>query len=300
MLPWAIRNQIVGQGENYIAQFLMKNPYDPVQGGITAGAMVTRIVANIKTYGINIIPQALFPSYSPMLSIEMLPGLLRPLGVLATLLSILGFVHKARKKVTFLELYTIFFLGICVLWPEVWSGMRFIVPLVPFVIYYFLVGAAVLAGKLSSGFSPSLGKGLIAVVVFLLIISGITGLNKASRRLHIYPPAWQNYFQAARWCRENTPEESIFVARKPSLFYLRARRQVLNYPYTTDTEKMIAFMKENGVDYVIVGHLSGTTGRYLVPAVQANREKFEVVHVVEDPNTVVLKTVGLLPEGKEQ
>ncbi|MFC1683064.1 hypothetical protein ACFL0G_02485, partial [Candidatus Zixiibacteriota bacterium] len=153
------------------------------------------------------------------------------------------------------------------------------------------------AGKLSSWSSPALGKSVIVVIVILLVISGISGLNTASRRLHIYPPAWRNYFEAAQWCRDNTDQEDIFVARKPSLFYLRARRQVLKYPYTADHEEMMAFMAENGVDYVIVGHLSGTTGRYLVPAVQANSDKFQVVHMVEDPNTLVLKTVGLTPSG---
>jgi len=298
ILPWAIRNQTVGQGESYIAQFLLKNPYDPTLGGITAGGMLTRIISNIKTYGINIIPQALFPSHSPLISIQSLPGILLPLGVLATLLTILGFVHKVKKKITLLEIYTVLFLGICVLWPEVWSGMRFIVPVVPFVFYYFLVGVATLAGKLSSWSSPALGKSMISVIVILMVISSISGLNTASKRLHTYPPAWQNYFYAAQWCRDNTDQEDIFVARKPSLFYLRARRQVLRYPYTTDHEEMMTFMAENGVDYVIVGHLSGTTGRYLVPAVQANSDKFQVVHMVENPNTLVLQTIDLIPSGE--
>jgi hypothetical protein len=89
------------------------------------------------------------------------------------------------------------------------------------------------------------------------------------------------------------------VARKPSLFYLQAQRQVLIYPYTADTGEMIAFMVRNQVDYVIVGSLSRTTDRYLLPAVQKYIDKFHLVYGLDNPRTWVLKTGGLSPKKEE-
>jgi hypothetical protein len=116
-----------------------------------------------------------------------------------------------------------------------------------------------------------------------------------------YVPQWENYFQAAEWCGQHTPPESICLARKPSLFYLRARRKVLNYPYTADTSEMMAFMIENEVDYVIVDGFTwtGTTERYLKPALLEHRDRFQVLHRLERTNTLVLRFLKAPPGGGE-
>ena len=99
----------------------------------------------------------------------------------------------------------------------------------------------------------------------------------------------------AEWCRENTQEDSIIIARKPALFYLKSSRKVLNYPYTSDAEQMIGFMAKNHVDYVIVDSFTwtATTIRYLIPTIQRYSENFKVVYAIQNPTTLVLKTSGL-------
>ncbi len=173
------------------------------------------------------------------------------------------------------------------------------IPVVPLLTYYFLVGLQGVAANLGTKLTPLIGKSLIWLVAILMITSSFSGLATASERLQLYPPRWQNYFLVAKWCREHTPEESVFVARKPALFYLLARRPVLIYPYTADIEEMIAFMARNQVDYVIVDNLSRTTDRYLLPAVQKHIDKFHLAYGLDNPRTWVLKTVGLSPEKKE-
>ncbi|MCK4596494.1 hypothetical protein KAU04_00590 [bacterium] len=299
VLPWALRNQAVSEGGGYLDSFVMKNPYNPDLGKITAGDMLLRMQNNLKTYGILVILQALFPSLSPYASHKGFSGVLPILGVLATLLTLVGFVIKVRRSITFIELYIFFFLGVCVLWPEMWSGVRFVIPMVPFLTYYFLVGLQGVAANLGTKLTPLMGKSLIWLVAMLMITSSFSGLATASERLQLYPPRWQNYFLVAQWCREHTPKESVFVARKPSLFYLFAQRQVLIYPFTADTEEMIAFMVRNQVDYVIVDNLSRTTDRYLLPAVQKYIDKFRLIYGLDNPRTWVLKTVGLSPEKEE-
>jgi hypothetical protein len=300
VLPWTLRNQAVADGGSYADVFLLKNAYNPALGKITAGDILARMKSNLNTYAIFVIPQALFPSLSPSAGYRGSSELFYILGLLATLVTLLGFILKVRRAIGFLELYIFLFLGVCLLWPQMWSGMRFLIPVVPFLSYYFLVGLWSLAKKLGSKLHPLWGKSLIWLLVTLMIISSFSGLVGASRGVKGYPPQWHNYFLVAEWCREHTPQESIFVARKPWLFYLSARRLVMNYPYTTDTEEMLSFMVRNQVDYVILDGFSwtGTTARYLWPAVAAHRDNFQAVYGLDNPKTWVLKTVGF-PHQKE-
>jgi hypothetical protein len=294
VLPWALRNQAVADGGGYLDVFLLKNAYNPALGKVTAADMLTRMMSNLKTYAVFVIPQALFPSLSPSAGYRGSWGFFYVLGLAATLVILLGFILRLRRSIDFVEMYLFFFLGVCVLWPQMWSGMRFLVPVVPFLTYYFLVGWWGLAQKLGSKLHPLGGKCLIWLIVVLMILSSLRGLAWASGRVKRYPPQWENYFLIAQWCREHTPQESIFVARKPWLFYLRARRLVMNYPYTTDTEEMLSFMAKNQIDYVILDGFSwtGTTARYLWPAVAENRDKFQAIYGLDNPQTWVLKTVG--------
>ena len=299
VLPWMLRSRAVAGGEGYLAQIMMRDPYKPALGKINAADMFTRVESNLKTYMAFVIPQALFP---PLSSRAGRQGIYPVLGLAATLVAMLGFVLQARRSRGFMELYSGCFFGICIIWPQMWSGMRFLIPIVPFLIYYFLVGLRGLAGAMGSRLAPLVGTLLILSVLVVVVISSLTGLARGgqarpSGHVRPYPPEWQNYFDVAEWCREHTPEGSIFLARKPSLFYLRARRPVMNYPYTADTEEMMVFMAQNRVDYVILDGFSwtGTTARYLVPALQKHRDKFQAVYFVENPRTWVLKTVGLSP-----
>jgi hypothetical protein len=192
-----------------------------------------------------------------------------------------------------LEIYAALFLGVFILWPEMWSGMRFLIPMIPLLIYYFLSGLRAFMRILGARLSLRAGQLLVAVVVVVLLFSSASGIARASGRLYRYPAQWENYFAAATWCRQNTDAGSIFVARKPSLFYLQARRKVLNYPYTSEAARMMSFLAENGVDYVLVDGFTwtGTTRRYLIPAIEAHRERFQPVYRLENPDTWMLKVV---------
>jgi hypothetical protein len=300
VLPWALRNQAVADGEGYWDHFLLKNSYNPALGKVTLGDMLARMTSNVKTYGVFVIPQALFPTLYPRTSHRGFSGILPVLGVIITLVTLAGFVLKARRSLTFTEFYIFFFLGVCLVWPQMWSGMRFIIPVVPFLIYYFLVGLWGIAGSTAARLTPLVSRALVYLVLALMLISCFSPLVRASGRSNQYPSEWQNYFLVAQWCREHTPEGSVFVARKPSLFYLRARRLVLNYPYTADTEEMMTFLAENRVDYVILDGFTwtGTTARYLVPAVMKHKDKFQAVYGLDNPQTWVLKTMGFSSQAE--
>ena len=115
------------------------------------------------------------------------------------------------------------------------------------------------------------------------------GSYLAGDRYAGYPANWRHLFEAGDWIRENTPDTSVVTVRKPRLFYLHTGRKVDGYPYTTDTDQVLA--RITSTDYVVIDAVSGTTYRYLVPAVQKHPGRFKLVFRKENPFTGVLEVV---------
>ena len=61
---------------------------------------------------------------------------------LLSALVLAGFISVVRKKITLAEIAVVTSLGVTVLWP--WETVRFVLPLIPFLTFYFLVGCALL------------------------------------------------------------------------------------------------------------------------------------------------------------
>ena len=98
----------------------------------------------------------------------------------------------------------------------------------------------------------------------------------------------------ARWASANTPEGAVIANRSPATFFLFSRRQGDLYPYSRDDAEVIRGLDEMGADYVLVDRLSATTGLYLIPAVAANLDRFEVVHAIGgEEGTVLLRMLSI-------
>jgi hypothetical protein len=104
-----------------------------------------------------------------------------------------------------------------------------------------------------------------------------------------YAINWRRLFEAADWVIENTPESSVITVRKPRLFYIHTGRKVNGYPFTTDRDSVFAEISRT--DYVVIDAVSGTTYRYLIPAVQEHSADFKTEFVRQNPLTAVLKVL---------
>jgi hypothetical protein len=58
---------------------------------------------------------------------------------------------------------------------------------------------------------------------------------------------------------------------------------------------VITGLDEMGADYVVVDRLSATTSLYLIPAVTANLDRFEVVHTEGGENGTILLRMLPIP-----
>jgi hypothetical protein len=85
--------------------------------------------------------------------------------------------------------------------------------------------------------------------------------------------------------RNNTSENAVFVCRKPTLFALESGRRSISYPFTDDRDSVLKAI--SGAEYIVIDQISGTTARYLIPALMTKREGYYVRY--ESNGTLVVE-----------
>jgi len=125
----------------------------------------------------------------------------------------------------------------------------------------------------------------------LLNIEAYSEYNKKSKSN--YPKAYSNYFSLAAWADKNTDMNDIFIARKPQFFYLYSGRKVKKYKNTLDDKELLKDLEKRNASYVVIEQLGyGSTARYLVPAIQKNMSRFQIVKQLKNPDTFLLRFVN--------
>ncbi len=293
-LPWYIRNKSLG-GNAYMSQLSMKNPYRPELGYMGFTDWFVRIWHNLSRYITREIPSAVFnfietPDHTTVItSKEWMIGLLLVAVVLFGLFRI-----KKHFKIIFF--YLLAYFGILMLWPEVWFGSRFIIPLIPLLTFLFINGVFELVTLIVHKLVPTIKAPMVHVALVLLTLFSIKSYsNNTLSYLKFaakseYPDNYRNYFDLAKWIRDNSPDSSITSCRKGQLFYLFSKKYVTNFKSTLNTEEQVEFLKEKGVNYVIFDQLGySSTGRYLYPAIKRYPEKFKVIKMIKKPDTYLME-----------
>jgi hypothetical protein len=290
----------------YLVQLLQRNSYDPEQGLATMAEMVTRIVTNIVTYTTDILPHSILPSLT-----EAYAGPAKLIGSVLVVIMLIGFIRNLFLKSRIASLYALFYCGILSMWQAQWSSSRFLSGILPILFFLFIAGltalqellaktegASFIAGlrkKFTAALAPVSVLGIIGVWVLVLISASDSTAyqlrgNDPNRQL---TADWINFYSCADWIRQNTPQSAIVVSRKAELVYLRAKREGMLYPYSHDPEKVIEAIKTNHASYIIFDSFfwTGTTGRYLYPALLRHPEMYRIVYALRNPDTYVLEIV---------
>jgi hypothetical protein len=285
VLPWFIRGQKLGGG-SYINQLTLINPYNPDLGRAGLGDYVARMMANLKRYITIEIPHGLFPSREALYNESATFGMW-VFGFLLIGLVVYGIVKTPRFR-PLIAGYLLGTFGILMLWPDIWNGVRFMLPVVPLVLYYCLKGMFELMQGLLSFLS--IGKRLHPAI-FLVIGAFQLGSVQALHHDAKAPIGgnWANYFEIASWIKSNTPANTIVACGKPELFYVYSGTPTFRFKFTRDDQELLEHLKERKADYVVIDQVYGNTVNYLLPAVQKNPDKFEVILQLQNPETYLLK-----------
>lgn len=283
LIPWLIRNAHYSQTGGYIDQFLAKNMYQPDLGRIGIADFLGRIFNNFRAYIFAILPQSLFSAITAK-------PLLFLLGLLST--TLLGYeLYNRRREWSIFEFFLIFGFPLQLIWPAVWTSDRFLLPLLPVMIIYLLLGLIRLSARIKY-LIPALSIFFILVntlAIFAQARAAVTNNRAYLRGDHYagYEPVWRRYFETIDWIKKNIPDDKIILNRKPEFVYLLSGHKSFIYPFTTNSDKMQASI--NQADYILLDYCWNTTPMYLIPALNKEPDKYEVAYRTRPPEFYVLK-----------
>jgi len=205
--------------------------------------------------------------------------------IIAPILSIItlyGFLNCLIKKTRIVEYYVIFFMLILFIWPwSVSAGARFIVPIIPFIFYYFFFGIKELS-RLIKGREILRKRLLIATISLLFILnikeSILFAVNK--ERLHSYSQKQlKDFLETVKWVKENTPENAIFASYVDSPMYFYFGRKTKVIPPLADTHEIMNTINSNKIDYIVIIPVIHEVKYYLQPTLRENLNRFiEIYH----------------------
>ena len=290
-LPWFIRNRSLG-GNGYVSQLLLKNPYREELGTMVLSDWFTRISNNLQRYITREIPNGCFGFISvnykdPIVYSEWIIGLL-------ILIVIAYGIYKLTNYRLLVSGYLLGTFGILIVWPDVWIGIRFLLPVIPILLFLLFYGLFE-AGKWLLSLVNIKNHTLIQAGLPFCFLFSIPLFKPPIEILHnnvkkSYPNEYKNYFEIADWAKQNTEKDAVICCRKGNLFYLFSNRYVIGYQNTLDREEQVKFLKSKGTDYVVLEQLGfASTGRYLFPVIQRYPEKFKVLKHVKEPDTYIMK-----------
>lgn len=293
-IPWALRSHFADVSSGgYINQLLRKNPYRVEDGQVDFMGLLERVLSNAQRYLDKEIPVSLVNNLSVVYTGDNFEKWTYWwVGLILVGLITIGIIAINRYR-SLLIGYLCGTLGILLLWPEVWFGNRFILPIIPFLAVSAINGIKYLADftlQRLLGMKIQFNAVLLIPLIVALNIERISTLRTNAAH-GIYPPAYSNYFDVATWAKENIAEENtVITARKPELFHHFSGTYMARFRRTPDEESLIEGLKQNEVTHVVFEQLGfADTRRYLLPVVQNNPGMFQVIHKTDEPETYLIR-----------
>jgi hypothetical protein len=229
-------------GASYV-QFILSDPYTGRTGGLDLSDLAERLLYNLYAF--------VFYAFPNILTGTNFSGR-SWIGPILALLAFGGFVISIIRKRTMLEWYVACYMIILWVWP--WSrnmGTRFVVPLIPFVFYYFLAGVH---GVIALTGTTKWKRVVPFILVCLLLVSNTVmsaRLVLDENRKNGSGSASGHYLEMAKWIRENTPSDAVFLTLNPAALYMWGHRKSVHLPEIIETRELVEVVDRNPGGYII-------------------------------------------------
>jgi hypothetical protein len=284
ILPWQMRSANLG-GSTYVKQLMRVEPYNNDSEKMKIGDWGDRIAENAVRYVSKEIPNVIFPvmkvEYKDRQTGENVKASVGYwiVGCLIIVLGLLGIWSSKEYRWLFLLLYGSTF-AIYMLWPQVWFGIRFILPMAPITLMFAIFGLYHLLQMLfkpKSALIESNKFAFVFAVLCFLQISPIKALAEKSNRDH--PKNWDNFLKIGEWSKDHLKGKVVIANRKPELIYAVSKHNTATFLYTPNRNEILEDFEKNGVTHVIFEQLGfNQTGKYLFPVFQKEPDKFRQIH----------------------
>ncbi|MBI1765735.1 MAG: hypothetical protein HYR56_30390 [Acidobacteria bacterium] len=291
--PWVLYSRIYAptaeqraeQGANivqpYTTQFWQKVAGQPLDGTITFDDLPERVwnnLAEIGKYDIGGI--AFYSLFRPLEPGERIrigqEG--RGLSLLFAALALFGYVMTVRRRVTLAEIVTPLALAISLSWG--WEQFRLLLPLVPLLLYYLLMGLKGFGDLYQLLTSEPAGRRQwlpATVLIWLIVVLNLYSNNQYIQRKNDPSPAYQLKWLKAfdenealiKYVGERVPKDAVLATQNPALVNLYTGHKTVA---SDDPAGAWENWKKLGVRYLV------RTSPYPLEKPDASESKFNILY----------------------
>jgi len=168
---------------------------------------------------------------------------------LALAFIVLGFINHIIKKFNFIDVLVILYLGVILIYPYRHAGFRFLLPVIPYLLYYMILGMQ--SFKFDFKLKPDVKVAVIGILALLLYMN--TFLHIVSERNKVIPgPQEEASVEAFEYIRNNTPPDARMLFFKPRVLGLYTSRMSFANKPGQDITIIDKKIEETGIDYILI------------------------------------------------
>lgn len=212
----------------------------------------------------------------------------------------LGYALFKRKLTAFYIVFGFIVLTIAAPAKSFLPILRYMTIFIPFFMWMFLLGIRVLlhGASIILGKEPLKEKNqnfetifyplfILSIISFLGLGYGVKIEQQKKEQASYYNLPVQHFFNASKWIGENYPDKGDYevIARKPRMFHYYSSKYARGIGGTFrskfDTKKSAKYfdyLNDKKIRFIMVDSFSGTSRIALIPLIQANPDKFKLVH----------------------
>lgn len=199
------------------------------------------------------------------------------------------------RRFPFGGLYLSVYMGVLLVYPYI--SPRFLLPVFPIILLCAYLGLLAVRDRLTQQV-PRLKEIAPLVVPFFLVLALAGHLPDTIRWVHAglklklanQGPSLRKgnraYYETLFWIRQNTPENSLIISRKPPVTYFYSGRRSTAFPFTAHQDKLFAYIEEKrqryGQEfphiYIFEDSVFDSGARYLKPTVEKYRDRLTLVY----------------------
>ena len=159
---------------------------------------------------------------------------------------LIGYILRLKNKIKLIDIYVLLIFIACVFFTS--NGPRYLTPIFPFLIFYFLYPMQRLR---------KVRRKLIGLTFLIILIPSLIAdfhyINKA--RNDPYKADEKGYLESLKWIKHHSLPHERIMCRKPKIAFLFTDLRAAYYPATEDAKKSMEMIKKNEIDYIVLDNL---------------------------------------------
>lgn len=209
---------------------------------------VGQVWANASGYVDRVLAGSLIPIFGTWLD-SLLGVFFLILNIVIILFLLVG-MAVLKPKLEWMHIYFVLYTaGILAFWnPQVGSvKARFLIPVLPFLYFYFLNGANRVAEKIFSKQSWLATRSIFVVAIFITLVLAARNLQDWRSPIR---EQMTDLSIGTSWVAGNAPADAIVMVNEPVPAYVHVKRKTINFP--KNDQDMEKYLDNQGIDYIII------------------------------------------------